>query len=237
MIGLGNFLFQHRNWFFPLFYILLFVPSPELMANPTTTFWTGVSIAAFGQIIRGLTIGFVYIFRGGDTNKQIHASELYTNGLMAHTRNPLYIGNILILFGMGIAANSLLFLVIIFPIFVVFYQAIVLAEEAYLSKQFGESYAAYQAKIHRWLPNLSNLGKTFSEMTFSWKRAIKAEYNPTFLWVMGAFLVAIKQHLTYPDLYDFTSAKPYFIGVFVVLFGVYFTIRTLKKSGKMEDNQ
>ncbi len=235
MVALGNFLFQHRNWFFPLFYVLLFLPSPVLMANPTLAFLIGVSISALGQITRGLTIGFVYIFRGGDANKQIHAAKLYTNGLMAHVRNPLYIGNILILLGMGIAANSILFLGLVFPIFVVFYQAIVLAEEQYLASQFGDSYQTYIKQIHRWIPNFDNLGKTFNEMEFSWKRAIKAEYNPTFLWIMGAFLIAIKQYLTLPEIYDIRTATPTFIGIFVLLLISYLTIRSMKKARRFDE--
>lgn len=234
MINFGNFLFKHRNWFFPIFYLLLFVPSPELSANPMGIFWVGVAIAAFGQVIRDITIGFVYIVRGGDANKEIHANELYTKGLMAHSRNPLYIGNILILLGMGIASNSVLFLLVAFPIFVVFYQAIVLAEEAYLASQFGAAYEKYKSEVNRWLPDLTNLGKTFREMKFSWNRVMKAEYNPTFLWMIASFFIAVKHYATHPNLYNFEESLPVFGFILVVLLTVYLSVRYFKKAGKFE---
>ena len=80
-----------------------------------------------------VTIGLAYIIRGGK-NKKVYAEDLVTTGIFAHCRNPLYVGNILMLAGVGILSNSLLYVVIMIPFFLFVYQAIVLAEENFLTK-------------------------------------------------------------------------------------------------------
>ena len=68
----------------------------------------GLLITVTGQLIRGATIGLAYIIRGGKEGK-VYAEELVTTGIFNHCRNPLYVGNILMLFGVGVLSNSLLY--------------------------------------------------------------------------------------------------------------------------------
>ena len=102
MVKLGNLLFHNRNWLFPLFYVILFIPSPEVFSDPVTAMLIGFGIAIIGQIIRIITIGLVYIVRGG-RNRRVYADDLVTTGIFSHCRNPLYVGNILILAGLGLS--------------------------------------------------------------------------------------------------------------------------------------
>src|SRR5215217_866464 len=146
MVRLGNFLFHNRNWIFPLFYLGLFIPSPELFQNPIVAMVLGFIITLIGQFIRVITIGLVYIIRGGK-DRRVYAEDLVTTGIFSHCRNPLYVGNILILTGLGVASNSILFMAVFTPLFLFFWQAIVLAEEAYLRNKFGEQYVAYSARV------------------------------------------------------------------------------------------
>ena len=108
VVALGNFLFRHRNKLFPVFYVLLFVPSPRLTGNLMTIMVSGFIISAMGQVVRIAAIGLKYIIRGG-RRRRVYAEALVTDGIFAHLRNPLYLGNILILVGLGVMANSLLF--------------------------------------------------------------------------------------------------------------------------------
>src|SRR5687768_16881211 len=108
MVRLGNILFHYRNFLFPVFYILLFVPSQKVFGSMNTALILGFLIAASGQAIRVATIGLVYIIRGGK-NRQIYAEGLVTEGIFSHCRNPLYVGNILIIIGLGVMSNSLFF--------------------------------------------------------------------------------------------------------------------------------
>ena len=45
-----------------------------------------------------LTIGYEYIVRGGRQGK-VYAEDLVQGGVFAHSRNPLYLGNLLIIVG------------------------------------------------------------------------------------------------------------------------------------------
>ncbi|NJK97787.1 MAG: isoprenylcysteine carboxylmethyltransferase family protein, partial [Bacteroidales bacterium] len=120
----GNWLFHYRNVLFPFFYAALFIPTTPLCPDK----WAltiGLFIIGIGVLIRSITIGLVYIIRGGQ-KRQIHAETLVTDGIYKVCRNPMYLGNILLILGFGIFANSLIFLLIFVPIFFVFYKAIIL---------------------------------------------------------------------------------------------------------------
>ena len=232
MIKLGNFLFRNRNGIFPLFYLMLFVPSREVFTNPVTAMIIGFSVTIIGQLIRVMTIGLVYIIRGGK-DRRVYAEDLVTTGIFAHCRNPLYVGNILILVGLGIASNSLLFMAIFTPLFLVFWQAIVLAEENYLRNKFGEQYNDYCKRVNRWLIDFNGIGKTLRSMQFKWKRVIIREYNATYIWMTGAVLIVMKHFYFHKDQFDFRKNLPVFISILVLLLLLYLFARYLKKSRKL----
>ena len=58
----------------------------------------GAIVALLGGVVRGVTIGFVYIVRGGRDGKA-YADGLVREGIFAHSRNPMYVGNILMAVG------------------------------------------------------------------------------------------------------------------------------------------
>lgn len=237
MIKIGNFFFRYRNALFLFLYALLFIPSPRLF---TEAAWgpyfylyasgLGLLITFSGQLIRGATIGLAYIVRGG-RNKEVYADGLVTSGIFSHVRNPLYIGNLLMLWGVGILANSLLFVAVVMPIFFFIYQCIVLAEEAFLRKKFGNDFETYARQVHRWIPQFKGIGKTFSSMRFNWKRWMIKEYNTQFVWLSGIVLIWL---INYADPVGLERNDAYVIGgASILLFAVYyFTIRFLKKTGR-----
>ncbi len=232
MVKLGNFLFRNRNGIFPFFYLMLFVPSWEVFNNPITAMIIGFTVTVTGQLARIITIGLVYIIRGGK-DRRVYAEDLVTTGIFAHCRNPLYVGNILILVGLGIASNSLLFMAVFTPLFLFFWQAIVLAEENYLRNKFGEQYDEYCKKVNRWLVNFNGLGKTLSSMQFKWKRVIIREYNATYIWMTGAVLIVMKHFYFHKEQFDFHKNLPIFISILIALMILYLFARYLKKSKKL----
>ena len=232
MVKLGNFLFRNRNGIFPIFYLMLFVPSRQVFTNPVTAMIIGFTVTIIGQLIRIITIGLVYIIRGGK-DRRVYAEDLVTTGIFSHCRNPLYVGNILILVGLGIASNSLLFMAVFTPLFLFFWQAIVLAEENYLRNKFGEQYNDYCKRVNRWLINPNGLGTTLGSMQFKWKRVIIREYNSTYIWMTGAVLIVMKHFYFHADGFDFKKNLPMFISILVLLLLLYLFARYLKKSRKL----
>lgn len=232
MVKLGNLLFHNRNWLFPLFYFILFIPSPEVFNDPVTAMLIGFSVTIIGQLIRVITIGLVYIIRGGK-NRRVYADTLVTTGIFSHCRNPLYVGNILILVGLGIASNSLIFMAIATPLFLFFYQAIVLAEENFLRNKFGAEFDAYCSRVNRWVPNLTGIGKTLESMEFKWTRVIIREYTSTYIWTSGAVLIVMKHFYNHDERFDFRGNLTLFIIILAVLLALYLFTRYLKKSRKL----
>jgi protein-S-isoprenylcysteine O-methyltransferase Ste14 len=234
MIQIGNFFFKYRNLLFILLYGLLFLPSPELFtenifhaAYKTLPLVLGLFVTVLGQAIRGATIGLAYIVRGGK-DKKVYAEHLVSTGIFSHCRNPLYVGNILMLLGVGILANSLIYVAIIMPLFLFIYQAIVLAEENFLRGKFGADFDAYCARVNRWIPSLKGIGATFSSMEFNWKRWVLKEYTTQFIWLAGIALLIIR-------LYRIEDVMTNSIYSIVVLAIGYAIVRYLKKSGRMTE--
>src|SRR5690606_19893678 len=91
----------------------------------------GFFIATLGEGIRVAVIGLAYIKRGG-VNKRVYADNLVVEGIFAHCRNPLYLGNLLILLGLFIIHNNPWVYLLGFGFFLSAYSAIVVAEEDYL---------------------------------------------------------------------------------------------------------
>ncbi|MFW9897101.1 MAG: methyltransferase family protein [Candidatus Thorarchaeota archaeon] len=75
---------------------------------------------------------------------------LIVRGLYKYSRNPQYIGNILLLIGIIIVSNSALTLVV--GILGIFWTILLpFAEEPWLREQFGEKYKEYCKKVRRFL--------------------------------------------------------------------------------------
>jgi protein-S-isoprenylcysteine O-methyltransferase Ste14 len=78
-------------------------------------------------------------------------AELATTGPYAYTRNPLYLGSILIAAGFVVAAWNLWLGVAAIAVFIIIYVPVIAAEEKYLRSAFPE-YAQYSAQVPRLFP-------------------------------------------------------------------------------------
>ena len=233
MVRIGNFFFHYRNGLFPLLYILIFLNGPAAFPDHRLAFLIGVAVALFGQILRGVTVGLDYIVRGG-RNRQVYADRLVHGGLFAHCRNPLYVGNYLILVGVGIASNSLLFLAIGLPFFLFAYWAIIAAEEAFLRGKFGADFTEYCRRVNRLLPNFSGLSKTLEGMHFNWRRLISAEYGSAYIW-MAAIILASLKNLWFGGGYDIHQLPVQALWLALVLVSLAYAVaRFFKKRGALE---
>jgi len=81
-------------------------------------------------------------------------AELTFTGPYAYTRNPLYLGSMMIAFGFAAAAASWVILVALAILFAAIYVPTILSEEAYLREHFA-GFDAYAAKVPRLLPRLT----------------------------------------------------------------------------------
>lgn len=183
MVALGNIFYRTRLYVFPLACLLVFLPGPRVLENDLAAALVGFLVALTGQVVRAGTIGLVYIIRGGK-NRQVYAKDLVTEGVFAHSRNPMYVGNLLILSGMAITSNCWTTVLVAIPVTAFIYRAIVAAEENYLRGKFGPAFDAYCRNVPRFLPKLSGIGETFATLQFRWRRVLVKEYGTPVAWVL-----------------------------------------------------
>lgn len=81
----------------------------------------------------------------------MEADALVTTGVFNRSRNPIYLGDALILTGLILRWDAVLALPLI-PIFVwLLERRFILPEEARLAARFGPAYDAYAGRVRRWL--------------------------------------------------------------------------------------
>jgi protein-S-isoprenylcysteine O-methyltransferase Ste14 len=239
MIAIGNFFFKYRNLLFPIIILLIiFISSPSLFTEDIfgSNYYLiplimGIAIALFGQVVRAITIGLKYIVRGGK-NKEVYADDLVTEGIFNHCRNPLYVGNILMVMGAGLISNSLIFILIVVPLFCFIYQAIVLAEENYLRNKFGDHFKVYCNRVNRWIPNFTGLSQTITSMKFDWRKYVRTEYNTVYLLFLSIYIFMV---IFVPPLVIMEQDSKVRLSIVVVgiLSAIYLIVRYLKKSKKL----
>lgn len=77
--------------------------------------------------------------------------HLVVRGLYRVSRNPMYLGVLAIVLGWAALLAHATLVVYAVCVFVAFHCFVVFYEEPHLAELFGEEYAAYRAKVGRWL--------------------------------------------------------------------------------------
>jgi protein-S-isoprenylcysteine O-methyltransferase Ste14 len=113
------------------------------LACPTLPFLAaGAVFAIAGLLIRAVASGHVR-----------KNEELTTSGPYSYTRNPLYLGSILLAAGFALAARSAWIAALLVFFFLVIYLPVIRSEEAFLRRQFPE-FEDYTRRVPRLLPRL-----------------------------------------------------------------------------------
>ena len=114
------------------------------LARPT---WMSLSwslwVVVPGVWLRGFASGYVK-----------KNAELAVSGPYAHTRNPLYLGSMLIAFGFAGASRSVLIFLALAILFAVIYAPTIRSEEEYLLGHF-ENFSEYARQVPRLLPRIT----------------------------------------------------------------------------------
>ena len=100
----------------------------------------GGLVAAAGLWLRAIASGHVK-----------KNSELAITGPYAYTRNPLYLGSLIIALGFAVAARNLWIALIMVLFFLAIYLPVIKSEEEFLSRSFPE-FADYAGRVPRLLP-------------------------------------------------------------------------------------
>lgn len=79
------------------------------------------------------------------------ASHLVVSGIYHRTRNPMYLGMLLVLLGWALFLSNLLAVVLATGFVPLMNRLQILPEERALTALFGSAFADYKSKVRRWL--------------------------------------------------------------------------------------
>tara|TARA_Y100000385_G_C12868767_1_gene540522 strand:- start:141 stop:593 length:453 start_codon:yes stop_codon:yes gene_type:complete len=79
------------------------------------------------------------------------STKLVISGAYRLTRNPMYLGMFLCLFGVSLLVNNFLGLVVLLVFFLIIRQRFVLKEELQMHETFGNDYDQFKAHVRRWI--------------------------------------------------------------------------------------
>lgn len=139
------------------------------LARPT---WRFIAVGAIGVVL-GLLIRSM---ASGHVRKN---ETLATSGPYAYTRNPLYLGSLLMGLGFAVAARSWWVGAVLVVMFVAVYLPVISDEEAFLRQKFPE-FEEYARRVPRMLPRLTRASSPSDQGLggFSWDLYLKhREYN------------------------------------------------------------
>jgi protein-S-isoprenylcysteine O-methyltransferase Ste14 len=236
-IRIGNFFFRYRNAAFPIFIIALYalVPPPsEVFGSKRLELITdglALAISVLGLATRAAVIGYAYIKRGGK-GKRVYAADLVTEGLFGVSRNPLYLGNLLICVGMFLMHGNPYVFLFGTAVYVFVYACIVEAEEAYLGEKFGPAYRAYAADVPRWIPRFSRFREATEGMEFNFRRVTQTDYSTIATTLIVLALTEIYEELADRSLTGDALALSFLFGC-VVLCGLFVLAVKIAKKGPL----
>ncbi len=112
-------------------------------------------LGGIGPIILGIVLVILtrqeFSRHGQHTDPGHPTSKIITRGVFSISRNPLYLGGICSLAGIGLAFDLPWVLIFLLPALAACHYILVAPEEKYLTARFGEEYARYTAAVHRWI--------------------------------------------------------------------------------------
>ena len=148
---IANFLFKYRSYTpIPLALYILINSYFEIQ-----NLIIGLTLIFIGELLRIWAVSYA----GGITRTtKVGAPSLCTTGPYSYTRNPLYIGNMIIYTGVVYVAGSyniLSMLIITWTFFIIQYYLIIKLEQNRLIEIFGKEYKAYMDNVPILFPRLS----------------------------------------------------------------------------------
>ena len=148
-------------------------------AEPTRDWLiAGGVIAVLGELIR--------IWASGHIEK---THRLATGGPYAHTRNPLYLGSVLMALGFLVAARHPISVTVGLAYLVVFYPFIIREEAKFLKGKFQDPYHDWALRVPLFFPRLTPGGPRESKFQMSRLLANHEWRSVLGLVVLGAFMV------------------------------------------------
>ncbi len=235
---LGNFLFRWRS-FTQLPWIILvilflkpFCPNFILDFEPYVSI-SGIILAFLGEILRFWTH---LCAKEGTSGREsfMKADSLNKEGPYAIVRNPLYLGNFLIVGGLLIVFSNILAFAIGISFLIFQYYFIVTAEESYLENKFQDEWRDYKKDVPRFLPNLKNISKIGSNRKKSLLKVLIKESDTIFNF-LTMLLIILLLKISYA--YGLNMKTLYFTTILYLPFVLFYILLKTKIIKFDEENK
>ncbi|MCV2869750.1 isoprenylcysteine carboxylmethyltransferase family protein [Defluviimonas sp. WL0002] len=118
-------------------------PMPALPA-------TGLVLAGFGVVLMLIAVGQMIWSRTTFVPRKT-PDALVSGGVFSLTRNPIYLGDAMILAGLSLYWNALLALPLVAVFVWIIGRRFIESEESVLKQTFGQDFEAYRTRTRRWL--------------------------------------------------------------------------------------
>ncbi|HNW58947.1 MAG TPA: isoprenylcysteine carboxylmethyltransferase family protein [bacterium] len=103
----------------------------------------------------GLACVWLFLTVGKGTPAPFDPPQVFVAiGPYRYVRNPMYVGGIAAMAGVGLIVPSCAILILAVLVWGFVQLMVVYYEEPDLKKRFGNSYVEYTGRVHRWLPRL-----------------------------------------------------------------------------------
>ena len=130
------------DWLLPAYVLTVLLPTKARIALGVLLMAGGLALAISG---RGTFARF-----GTNVNPYKPSSTLVTTGIFARLRNPMYVGLMFLVAGIGIALASDWTLVMLLPAALLIHFGVVKREELYLQAKFADAYRQYKLQVPRY---------------------------------------------------------------------------------------
>ncbi|MDB4901745.1 MAG: isoprenylcysteine carboxylmethyltransferase family protein [Mucilaginibacter sp.] len=143
----------------PLFYVVTFLLSVFIQKHFFINYFIFQSlpfkIAAVVLILISLTFIIPALLQFIKTKNTVitvkPANSLQVSGVYSVSRNPMYLGLLLLYAGLVFLAGNWWTIIFMPVLITAITLLIILPEEHYLQREFGETYSLYKEKVRRWL--------------------------------------------------------------------------------------
>jgi protein-S-isoprenylcysteine O-methyltransferase Ste14 len=109
------------------------------------------AIPLLAGVLLGAPSAAQFIKRGTQLRPAPGSSALVTSGAFRFTRNPMYVGMVLLVLGIAILLGSLSPLIVPVLLAVILQTQFIVHEEKWMEQRFGAEYREYKNRVHRWV--------------------------------------------------------------------------------------
>ena len=113
-------------------------------------FVVGFAIIVLSFLLFGLALR-EFLRSGSSIDHRKPTTEIISTGPFAYSRNPVYVSMTMLMGGIAIAVDSPWVLAMVIPAVLIIHKFVILREEAYLERKFGDDYRRYKAAVRRWI--------------------------------------------------------------------------------------